>query len=113
MAVVVYSTNSLSTAANTKTADLITGNYQFVGKGRIKLSCRGSATGMNITLSVGGIALVDDLAITTFGTAGAMDRLASEMVDQIVPGGRVQLFLRNTTGGALTTDVLLTFEPTK
>jgi len=112
MAVVVYSNNSLSTAANTKTADLITGQYQFVGKGRITIAARGSATGMNITLSVGGIALVDDQPITYFGGAGGLSVRDHVIAEQVMNGGRISLFLRNTTGGALTTDCIVLFEPT-
>lgn len=111
MAIVVYSTNSLSTAANTKTADLITGTYQFVGKGRITLAARGSATGMNITLSVGGVMLVNDQPIAFFGTAGALSINDHVMLSQQMNGGRIELYLRNTTGGALTTDAIVLFEP--
>lgn len=111
MAIVVYSVNSLSTAANTKTADLITGQYQFTGKGKFTLAARGSATGMNVTLSVGGIAIIDDQPITAFGAAGSLSVNDHIMASQVMNGGRVQLFLRNTTGGALTTDALLLFEP--
>lgn len=111
MAIVVASNNSLSTAANTKTSDLVTGRNQYVGKGRIQLFARGSATGMNIVLNVGGVALVDDTPIPYFGAAGALDVNAHGIVDQVVAGGRVELFLRNTTVGALTTDYLVLFTP--
>jgi len=111
MAIVVGSNNSLSTAANTKTADLITGRNQYVGKGRLQLFAKGSATGMNITLNCGGVALMDDNAIPFFGAAGSLDVNAHGIVDQVVAGGRVELFLRNTTGGALTTDYLVIFTP--
>lgn len=113
MAVVVYSTNSLSTAANTKTADLVTGQYQFIGKGKVTLAARGSVTGMNVTLTVGGIALVDDQPIAYFGAAGALSINDHIVCSQVMNGGRVSLYLRNTTGGAVTTDVLLLFEPSK
>jgi len=111
MAVVIYSTNSLSTAANTKTADLVTGQYQFVGKGKITVAARGSATGMNLTLAVGGIALIDDQPIAYFGAAGSLSINDHIIASQVMNGGRVSLYLRNTTGGALTTDVLLLFDP--
>lgn len=111
MAIVVASNNSLSTAANTKTSDLVTGRNQYVGKGRVQLFARGSATGMNCTLNVQGVALVDDNPIPYFGTAGALSVKDHAIVDQVVSGGRVEFFLRNTTGGALTTDYLITFTP--
>jgi len=111
MAVVVHSETALSTAANTKTADLVSGQYEFLGKGKIILVCLGSATGMNVELRVGGITLVGDQPIPFTGTAGTIDVSAHTMAAQTINGGRVELFLRNTTGGALTTDVLLLFEP--
>lgn len=111
MAIVVASNNSVSTAANTKSADIVSGRNQYVGKGRIQLFARGSATGMNITLNVGGIALVDDQAIPYFGAAGSLDVNSHGIIDQVVSGGRVECFLRNTTGGALTTDYLILFTP--
>lgn len=102
---------AVSTAANTKSPDLITGTYQFINRGKITLVARGSATGMNITLSVGGVALVNDLAIPYTGTAGAISAQDHVVVSQAVSGGKVELFLRNTTGGALTTDYLVYYEP--
>lgn len=113
MAVVVNTQTALSTAANTKTSDLVSGQYQFIGKGKIILACLGSATGMNVELRVGGVTLIGDQPIPWTGTAGTLDISAHTIVAQAVNGGRVELFLRNTTGGALTTDVWLAFEPTK
>lgn len=111
MAIVVASNNSVSTAANTKSADQVTGRNQYVGKGRIQLFARGSATGMNCTLNVGGVALIDDQALPYFGTAGALSTNDHGVIDQVVAGGRVEFFLRNTTGGALTTDYIILFTP--
>lgn len=111
MAILVASGTAVSTAANTKSADQVSGRNQYVGKGRIQLVARGSATGMNCTLNVGGVAMVDDQAIPYTGTAGAISANDHVMVDQVVSGGRVELFLRNTTGGALTTDYLVYFTP--
>jgi hypothetical protein len=111
MAIVIASGTAVSTAANTKSADQVTGTYQFIGKGKITLVCRGSATGMNVDLKVGGISMVSDQAIPYTGTAGAISVNDHIMASQVMAGGRVELFLRNTTGGALTTDYLLLFEP--
>lgn len=111
MAIVVASNNSVSTAANTKSADQITGRNQYIGKGRIQAFAKGSATGMNMTLNVGGVALMDDQPITSFGTAGTLSVNDNGIVDQVVNGGRVELYLRNTTGGALTTDYLVLYTP--
>lgn len=111
MAVVINSQTALSTAANTKTADLVSGTYQFIGKGKVTLAAKGSATGMYITCLVGGVALVNDQPIPYTGTAGTISVNDNIMTSQVMNGGRVELYLRNTTGGALTTDVLLLFEP--
>jgi len=111
MAVVVNSQTALSTAANTKTADLVSGTYQFVGKGKITLVARGSATGMNATVLVGGIALINDQPIPYTGTAGALSTNDHTVCSQVMNGGRIEYSLRNTTGGALTTDSIIWFEP--
>lgn len=113
MAIVVASGTTISTAANTKSADVITGQYQFIGKGKVTLCARGSATGMNLSLKVGGIALIDDLPVPYFGTTGALSVNDHVVCSQVMNGGRVELFLRNTTGGALTTDYVVLFEPMK
>ena len=113
MAITIASGTTISTAANTKSADLITGQYQFVGKGKVTLVARGSATGMNATLAVGGITLHNDLPIPYFGATGAMSVNDHVVVSQVMNGGRVEFFLRNTTAGALTTDYTILFEPSK
>lgn len=111
MAILVASGVTTSTAANTKSADLVSGRNQYVGKGRIQLVARGSAAGMNSTLNVAGVALSDDQAIPFFGTTGGLSVKDHVVVDQVVSGGRVEFFLRNTTGGALTTDYQILFTP--
>jgi len=111
MAILVASGVTTSTAANTKSADLISGRNQYIGKGRLQLVARGSAVGMNATLNVGGVALMDDNAIPFFGATGALSNQDHIVIDQVVAGGRVELFLRNTTGGALTTDYAVYFTP--
>ena len=111
MAVVVASGMGLSTAAYTKSADLVSGTYQFVGKGKVTLVAKGSAIGMNVTCLVGGIALVSDNNIPYTGTAGTISINDNIICSQDVNGGRVELYIRNTTVGALTTDYLLLFDP--
>lgn len=111
MAIVVAAGTAVSTAANTKSADQISGTYQFIGKGKLTLAAKGSATGMNVQLLVGGVPLVNDNAIPYTGTAGTISINDNIMASQSVQGGRVEMYLRNTTGGALTTDYLLLFEP--
>lgn len=114
MAIVVASGTTTSTAAGAKSADLVSGRNQYVGKGRIQLIARGSAaaaTGMRATLNVGGIALVDDQLIPYAGTTGQISVRDHMMIDQVVAGGRVEFFLRNDSAGALTTDYLILFTP--
>ncbi|GAI31628.1 unnamed protein product, partial [marine sediment metagenome] len=50
----------------TKSADLVAGQYQNVGKGKIILVVYPSAIGMQATLSVGGITIVNDMPIPWF-----------------------------------------------
>ena len=111
MAVLVCSGMTVSTGAYTKTADLVTGRNQYVGKGRITLVARESAIGMNCTLNVGGVALADDTPIPFLGTTGGLSVKDHVVIDQVVAGGRIEFFLRNTTVGALTTDYALYFTP--
>jgi len=114
MAIVVASGTTVSTAAGAKSADLVTGRNQYVGKGRIQLVARGSAaaaTGMLCTLNVGGVALVDDQLIPYAGATGGLSVKDHMILDQVIAGGRVEFFLRNNSGGALTTDYLILFTP--
>ena len=111
MALVIHSASALSTTANVKSADLVSGQYEFVGKGKFTLAALGSATGMNVELRIGGITVIGDQPIPWTGTAGSLDISAHVMASQVLNGGRVELFVRNTTGGTLTTDLILLFEP--
>ncbi len=111
MAVVINTQTALSTAANTKTADLVSGQYEFVGRGKFTLAVLGSATGMNVELRVGGVTIIADQPVPWTGTAGGLSISDNVMASQTLNGGRVELFLRNTTGGALTTDLILLFDP--
>ncbi|MBA7662229.1 hypothetical protein ES703_70255 [subsurface metagenome] len=113
MPVTIGSETTLSVEAYTKTADLATGQYENVGPGKIILVGLPSATGMNVTLSVGGVTLINDQPFPWFGTSGAMDLSANVICAQQVGGGKIELFFRNTTVGALTIDYQLMFEPTK
>jgi hypothetical protein len=111
MAVVIAS--GISTpGANSKTADLISGTYQFIGKGKLTLVAKGSAAGINATLMCGGVALSQDQAIVYTGTAGTISVNDNIVASQVMPGGRVEFYLRNTTATAGTTcDYLILFEP--
>jgi len=112
MGVVVASGTTTSTAANTKSADLVTGTYQFAPfDGELRVYARGSATGINITLTVNGQQLINDLPVAFFGATGALSKNDHEIASFDIPAGaRIEFFLRNTTGGALTTDYSVDLE---
>lgn len=109
MALVIGADSALSVAANTKTANQISGDYEFIGQGTVTLACKASATGLNVSYSVGGVSLVNDQPIPFTGTAGTLDVSANVMVNQRVGAGRNELSFRNTTGGALTVDYVLDY----
>tara|TARA_Y100000310_G_C20183898_1_gene579450 strand:- start:100 stop:438 length:339 start_codon:yes stop_codon:yes gene_type:complete len=111
MAIVVASGQTESVGAYTKTANLITGRNQFLGKGRIVVVWYPSAVGMNMSLSIGGVPLIDDEVSPWFGTTGSMNAKEHVIVDQIIAGGTAELYLRNTTVGALTNDYVVYFTP--
>lgn len=113
MTVTVGAATSVSVAANTKTADLVSGQYQTVGPGKLILAALPSATGMNITLAIGGVTLINDQPAPWFGTTGSLSLSDNVVTSQAVSGGKIELYFRNTTGGALTYDYQLMFEPTK
>jgi len=111
MGVVVATATTFSVLANVKSVDQVDGQFEFVGKGNISLSALSSATGLNATLKVGGVTLIDDKPIPFFGTTGGMRILDNIILNQAVAGGRIELFFRNTTGGTLTVDFQVGFEP--
>ena len=110
MAIVVAS-GIYTCVANTKSADLVSGTYQFIGKGKITLCAKASATAPNITCVCGGIALVNDNKVPFTGTAGTISVNDNVMCSQVVNGGRIELYIREVTGGTPTCDYLLLFEP--
>lgn len=113
MGVTIASGTGSSIAANTKSADQVTGTYQFVPTdGELSVYARSSATGMNIQLFVDGVAVMNDTAVPFFGTSGALSKLDHEVASiPIAAGSRVEFFLRNTTAGAVTIDFQVEFEP--
>lgn len=113
MAYPIASKMTLSVAANSDSVDQITPTYQLLGKGKLRLICKGSAIGLNAVLKINGVPICDNVVIPYTGTTGTMDFLANVLAEQNVAGGRVELFFRNTTAGALTIDFVLQFEPMK
>jgi hypothetical protein len=114
MAIVVASGVTTSLTTGLKTADLVTGRNQYVGKGRIQLVAKESAaaaTGILCTLNVGGVSLIDDQMIPFAGTTGTLSVADNMVIDQVVAGGRVELFFRNNSAGTLTVDYACYFTP--
>lgn len=111
MAIVVGSGSALSVAANSKSADQITGVHQFVDAGKLQLIAKASATGLNVTLNVASVPLVDDKVIIFTGPAGTISVADNIVVEQNIAGGRVELTFRNTTAAAITVDWILYYTP--
>jgi hypothetical protein len=108
--IVVASGTALSVSANAVSAEQVSGTYQIVPGGTVVLVTKGSATGLNVSLTVGGVPLCVDAPIPYTGTAGTISINDNVMVSQPVAGGKCELKFRNTTGGALTADYLLLFQ---
>jgi hypothetical protein len=92
----------------------VTGRNQYVGKGRLQVCARASAaaaTGIRMTVNVGGVALSDDNLVAYAGTSGALSVRDHMLIDQVVAGGRVECFFRNDSAGTLTVDYLIMFTP--
>lgn len=93
--------DSVSVAANAVSVNVLSGQlYEFVPEGaEVVLACTGSATGLRITFIVG-VPLINDQAISL------QNRFPLIPDDVLhagpVPGGRMILTARNSTGGALT-----------
>ena len=111
--VVVVSKLALSVGAGTTSADQVSGTYQFVPKGVIRLFGRGSATGLTFSLLNNGLAIANQQAISSFGTTGTLSKADHLQVEQAVNPGRMELYYQNATGGALTIDFVLEHIATK
>jgi len=114
MAIVVASGVALSLTTGLKSADQVTGRNQYVGKGKLQVAARGSAaaaTGIRMTVNVGGVALMDDQMVPFTGTTGALSIRDHMVIDQMVAGGRVEVLFRNDSAGTLTVDYVVLFTP--
>lgn len=96
------SNTSFSVAANATSANVLAGlQYEFLNRPtKLVLSAVGSAVGINVTLIVGSVTVVDDQPISGANRFPIIP-------DDIVTGlrnavGRIIVRFRNTTGGALT-----------
>ena len=111
MAIVIATGMTFSVAAYGKSINLITGRNQFLQKGRLVVCVLPSAVDMNLSINIGGVPLCDDQVIPYFGTTGAMIPKDHVVVDQVVAGGTAEMYLRNTTVGAITADYIVYFTP--
>lgn len=112
MSILVASYTTLSVAANSVSAEQITGLYNYIGKGRLTLVAKSSATGLNATFSINGIPLMQDSPMPFFGATGGLSVNDNVVVSQTQKtGGYLSLKFRNTTGGALTVDYQVLFDP--
>ncbi len=113
MSFIVASASALSVSANSKSAEQVSGTYQFTGPGTYTLFGKASATGLNMSLVIGGTILANDVAIPFTGTAGTIDLSANMMVSQRLLGinNKAELSFRNTTGAPITIDYQFLWDP--
>lgn len=93
--------DSVSVAANAVSTNQLSGQlYEFVEPGTVvTLSVTGSATGLRATF-ICGVPLVNDQAINLQNRFPIIPD--DVIMNGEMPGGRMVLTFRNTTGGALT-----------
>lgn len=98
---------NLSVAANSTSTNRVAGlTHEFLDRpASIVLAAAAAAVGLNCTLLVAGVALVDDQSVSQANRFPILpdDVLASENV----AGGRIILRFRNTTGAAIITNWLI------
>jgi len=92
---------SLSVAANTSSTNQLAGQlYEFLDRpAKVMLAAAASAVGLNVTLLIGGVAVVNDQPVSQ---ANRFPVLPDDIVTAERGMGRMILTFRNTTGGALT-----------
>jgi hypothetical protein len=105
--VVVVSKVALSLTTGTTSADQISGTYQFVPKGIVRVFALGSATGMAMTMLNNGLALINNQQIPFFGLTGSLKKTDNLVFEQAVNAGRLELYFANPTGGTLTVDFIV------
>jgi len=111
--VVVVSKLALSLTTGTTSADQISGTYQFVPKGVLRVYALGSATGMTMSVLNNGMSLMNAQAIPFFGTSGTLKKFDNLVFEQAVNPGRLECYFQNPTGGTLTVDFIIEHVATK
>lgn len=94
--------DSISVGANAISLNQLAGQlYEFVEEGTIvTLSCIGAATGLRTTF-ICGVPLINDQAIRFRAAADFPIIPDDTLMQDAVPGGRMVLTFRNTTGAAI------------
>jgi hypothetical protein len=112
MSFVIASGTTITLAAGAKSADQITGTYQFLpNDAMVTIAALSSATGLTMTLAINGAVVINDLPISFFGATGGLRLSENTITAQLAEAGsRVELTFRNTSGGPLTFDFLVTGE---
>lgn len=91
--------------ANTTTAELNTGDYQYAPRdGVLTLVAKASAVNINAMLSVGGVSVINDQNVVFIGTSGTAS-LKDNVIAQVgvKQGSKISFKLRNTGATAGTT----------
>jgi hypothetical protein len=92
--------DSVSVPANAVSANVLSGQlYEFVPPGiNVTVSCTGAVTGLRATF-ICGVPLINDQAI---GLQNRFPLIPDDIIQNgPVPGGRMVLSFRNTTGAAI------------
>lgn len=107
-------TDRQSVAANSTVQNVLAGKiFEFVGRpSMIQLYATAAATGLNVSFIIGGRVIVDDQEIN------AQNRMPIVPDDFLaagagIPGERVVVRLRNTTGAAIITFTRLDLTPVR
>jgi hypothetical protein len=99
----IMSDAALSVAANAVSANVYAGKlYEFPPRpSTVRVRVSGSAVGLNATLLIGGVSIVNDQPISQ---SNRWPILPDDLLIQVPvrQGSRLVLTFRNTTGGALT-----------
>lgn len=96
------SNTAFSVAANAVSANVVAGQiYEFLERAANLMLCAvGSAVGLNVTLVIGSVVIINDQPISG---ANRFPITPDDIVTKVRGArGRIVLTFRNTTGGALT-----------
>jgi hypothetical protein len=98
---------NLSVAANSTSTNRVSGlTHEFLsGAAAIVLAAAAAAVGLNCSLLIGGVAIVDDQSVSQ---ANRFPIIPDDVVSsENVGGGRIILRFRNTTGAAIIANWLI------